>query len=84
MALGGARVRPTDRTVLLRSSQARHDDEYPSPMAPERTERELRALTLDSARLINEARKVAGLEPVDGIVPTGALLGERPERRPGN
>jgi hypothetical protein len=64
--------------------KARHDDEYPSPTAPERTKRELRALTLDSARLINETRTAAGLQPVDGIVPTDALLHERPERRPGN
>ena len=57
--------------------KARHDDEYPSPTAPNRTDRELRALTLDSARLINEVRAVAGLEPADRIVPTDEVLGPR-------
>jgi hypothetical protein len=60
--------------------KARHDDEYPSPEAPERTMRELRALALDNSRLINEVRQRFGLEAVDDIVPTDDVLDARPER----
>jgi hypothetical protein len=60
--------------------KARHDDEYPSPAAPERTDRELRALVMDSARLINLVRQELGLVPRVSIVPTETTLEARPER----
>ena len=60
--------------------KARHDDEYPAPNAPERTAQELRALTLDSTRLVNRVREELGLKPTDDIIPTEAVLEERPER----
>lgn len=60
--------------------KARHEDEYPSPMSPERTARELRALTIDSVRLINRVREAAGLEAVADLVPTDPVL----ERRRGS
>lgn len=62
------------------SRKARHDDEYPSPRAMERTDRELRALVLDNARLINRLRQVFRLEPAENIVPTEEVLAGRPER----
>lgn len=62
--------------------KARHEDEYPSPMSPERTDRELRALTLDSVRLINEVRDATGQAAVADLVPTDAVLEQRrPEQR---
>jgi len=42
--------------------------------------RELRALALDNARLINEVRRRFGLEAFDDIVPTDDVLDARPER----
>ena len=45
----------------------------------EGTDRELRALVLDNARLINRIRRTCGLAEVD-FVPTEALLDARPER----
>lgn len=60
--------------------KARHDDEYPSPTARERTDRELRALVLDNVRLINAVRVTVGAEAVDSILPTDAVLAARPER----
>lgn len=60
--------------------KARHDDEYPSPMAHPRTDRELRALTLDNARLINLIRAEFGVEEAPGIVPSEDVLAARPEQ----
>jgi hypothetical protein len=71
---------PRIARTFAAARKARHDDEYPSPAAPERTARELRALALDNARLINEVRRQFGLEPVAGIVPSDDVLAERPER----
>ena len=63
------------------SRKARHDDEYPSPRALERTDRELRALVLDNARLINRLRQAFHAPAIPEIVPTEAILDQRPERR---
>jgi hypothetical protein len=71
---------PRIARTFAAARKARHDDEYPSPDAPERTSRELRALALDSARLINEVRRQFRLEAVDDIVPTDEVLDARPER----
>ncbi len=71
---------PRVARTFAAARKARHDDEYPSPTAPERTSRELRALALDNARLINEVRRQFGLEVVDDIVPTDGVLAARPER----
>jgi hypothetical protein len=71
---------PRIARTFAAARKARHDDEYPSPTAPERTTRELRALALDNARLINEVRRRFGLEPIAGIVPSDDVLAERPER----
>jgi hypothetical protein len=71
---------PRIARTFAAARKARHDDEYPSPMAPERTLRELRALALDNARLINEVRRQFRLEVVDDIVPTDEVLAARPER----
>lgn len=60
--------------------KARHDDEYPSPTAVPRTDRELRALALDNVRLINAVRATVGAEVIDSILPTDAVLAARPER----
>jgi hypothetical protein len=62
------------------SRKARHDDEYPSPRAFERTDRELRALVLDNGRLINRLREAFHAAVIPGIVPTEAVLEQRPER----
>lgn len=62
------------------SRKARHDDEYPSPTTPNRNARELRALVLDNARLINEVRRQFGLDAVADIVATEEVLEQRPER----
>lgn len=59
--------------------KARHDDEYPSPRSHERTKRELRALVLDNARLINEVRGCFGRDAVIGLIPTDEVLASRPE-----
>jgi hypothetical protein len=72
--------RPRSARTFAAARKARHDDEYPSPGAPERTLRELRALALDNARLINEVRRRFALEAVDDIVPTDDVLDARPER----
>ncbi len=66
------------------SRKARHDDEYPSPAAGERTDRELRALVLDNTRLINRVRELFHADPVDHIVPTDDTLAQRPERQTGS
>jgi hypothetical protein len=71
---------PRIARTFAAARKARHDDEYPSPDAPERTTRELRALALDNARLINEVRRQFRLEAVDDIVPTDEVLDARPER----
>jgi hypothetical protein len=71
---------PRIARTFAAARRARHDDEYPSPTAPQRTARELRALALDNARLINEVRRQFGLEVVGGIVPTDEVLAARPER----
>lgn len=71
---------PRIARTFAAARKARHDDEYPSPVAPERTAPELRALALDNARLINEVRRQFGREPDDGIVATDDVLAARPER----
>jgi hypothetical protein len=71
---------PRIARTFAAARKARHDDEYPSPAAPERTSRELRALALDNARLINEVRRQFGLDAVAAIVPTEDVLAARPER----
>jgi hypothetical protein len=71
---------PRIARTFAAARKARHDDEYPSPSAPERTSRELRALALDNARLINNVRRQFGLESVDSIVPSDDVLAARPER----
>jgi hypothetical protein len=71
---------PRIAKTFAAARKARHDDEYPSPAAPGRTARELRALALDNARLINLVREQFGLEVVDAIVPTEQVLAARPER----
>lgn len=71
---------PRIATSFSASRKARHDDEYPSPTATERTNRELRALVLDNARLINSARELFSLSPLQHIVPTDEVLSRRPER----
>lgn len=62
------------------SRKARHDDEYPSPDARTRTDRELRALAEDNARLVNAVREQLGLDVLKAIVPIEANLTRRPER----
>lgn len=62
------------------SRKARHDDEYPSPHAANRTDRELRALVLDNARLINLVREAMSQPRTPAIVPTEQHLARRPER----
>lgn len=59
--------------------KARHDDEYPSPRAHERTNPELRALVLDNARLINEVRGCFGRDAITELIPTDDTLASRPE-----
>lgn len=61
------------------SRKARHDDEYPTPTVHPRTNRELRALVLDNARLIQRLRAVLGLPEAPEIVPTEEILSSRPE-----
>jgi hypothetical protein len=73
---------PRIARTFAAARKARHDDEYPSPAAPERTVNELRALALDNARLINEVRTKFGLDALERIVPTDDVLDARPERRP--
>jgi hypothetical protein len=59
------------------SRKARHDDEYPSPQAPHRTKRELRALVFDNIRLVSEIRRQMGLEALDDALPTEDVLARR-------
>lgn len=74
---------PRIARTFAAARKARHDDEYPSPTAPERTARELRALAMDNARLINEVRRQFGFEAVEAIVPSDEVLAARPERNQG-
>jgi hypothetical protein len=62
------------------SRKARHDDECPSPNAMTRSDRELRALVLDNARLINLVREQMGKQGDPAILPTEERLEQRPER----
>lgn len=62
------------------SRVARHDDEYPSPHGRTRTDRELRAMAEDNARLINAVREQFGLPVLRDLVPTDRTLEGRPER----
>lgn len=63
------------------SRKARHDDEYPSPNAMTRTDRELRALVLDNVRLVNLIREAMDRDPVESVLPTETTLAAR--REPG-
>lgn len=79
--LGGAPAPgPRIARTFNAARKARHDDEYPSPNAQQRNDRELRALVLDNARLMNEVREKFGLEVRANIVPTEDVLAARPER----
>jgi hypothetical protein len=71
---------PRITRTFAASRKARHDDEYPSPSAPDRTSRELRALVLDNTRLINLVRAALDMEERPEIVPTEEHLATRPER----
>lgn len=71
---------PRIARTFAAARKARHDDEYPSPTAPQRTDREMRALALDNARLVNQVRRQFHLEALSTIVATEDILEARPER----
>jgi hypothetical protein len=62
--------RPRIARSFAIARKARNEDEYPSPRQAERTTRELRALALDNARLVNVVRDALGLPEEPTIVPT--------------
>ena len=74
---------PTPGPRLVRSfsgsRKARHEDEYASPQALERTDRELEAPVLDIAQAVNRLRQ-ASSSAIPGNVPADATPDQHPER----
>lgn len=59
------------------SRKARHDDEYPSPTAPRRRDRDLKPLAQDNIRLVNVVREQLGLTVRADAVPNEENLAGR-------